>query len=108
MTTILSICVMGLMLLATPAWAADAKAEIDFVTRASVGHLFAITESRLALDKADGPKVEGFAQQLIEDHQRDKTALEAAADGSGATVATALDGDHLARVTALQGSSGAD
>jgi putative membrane protein len=108
MTTILSMCVMGFMLLAMPARAADAKAEIDFVTRASVGHLFAITESQLAIDKAADPNVKAFAEQLISDHERDKATLEAAADGSGANVATALDGDHQARVTALQGKSGAD
>jgi putative membrane protein len=113
MTTILSMCVMGFVLLATPAWAADVKAadvkaEIDFVTRASIGHLFAIAESQLAIDKADDSQVKAFARQLIEDHERDKAALVSAADGSGAAPATALDGDHQAHLTALQGKSGTD
>jgi len=107
-TAIFSMCVIGFALLVTPAWAGDAKAEIDFVTRASIGNLFAIAESRLAIDRTNDPEVKGFAQQLIEDHEEAKGALRSAAVGSGATAATMLDGDHQARVTTLQNKSGAD
>jgi putative membrane protein len=103
-----SVCAILFALLVTPAWAADAKDEIDFVTRASIGNLFAIAESQLAIDRADDPKVKAFAQQLVEDHQKANAALETATDGSGAAVATRLDEDHQARVTTLQGKSGAD
>jgi putative membrane protein len=108
MIVIFSICVLGFGLLVTPAWAGDAKAEIDFVTRASIGNLFAITESQLAIGRTDDPKVKALAQQLVEDHQQAEAALEPAAGGSGAAVAGALDGDHQARVTTLQSKSGAD
>jgi putative membrane protein len=95
------------VLLPGPAWAGG-KDEVDFVTRASIGHLFAIAESQLAIDRAGDPKVKAFARQLVEDHRKAESELESAADGSGATVQTALDGDHQARMTALQGRSGAD
>ncbi len=108
MTKMFSVCAIGFALLATPAWAADAKDEIDFVTRASIGNLFAIAESQLAIDRANDPKVKAFAQQLVEDHEKEKAALESATDGSGAAAATTLDGNHQARVTTLQGKSGAD
>jgi putative membrane protein len=108
MNRILPICVAALVLSSTPSWAADASAEIDFVTRASTGHLFAIAESQLAADKADNPEVKAFARELVADHERDKAGLQSAAGGSGAVLATALDGEHEARVTALQGKSGAD
>jgi putative membrane protein len=108
MTTIFSMCLIGLVLLVTPAWAGDASAEIDFVTRASVGNLFAIAESELALRRADASKVKFFAQQLVDDHEKAKAALDSAADGSGARVPTTLDGDHQARLTALQNLSGDD
>lgn len=107
MTAIFSICTLGLVLLPGPAWAGG-KDEVDFVTRASIGHLFAIAESQLAIDRAGDPKVKAFARQLVEDHRKAESELESAADGSGATVQTALDGDHQARMTALQGRSGAD
>jgi putative membrane protein len=107
-TVIFSMCVLGFGLLVTPAWAGDAKAEIDFVTRASIGNLFAIAESQRAISRTDDPEVKAFAEQLVEDHHKAEAALEPAADGSGAAVATALDGDHQARVTTLQSKSGAD
>ena len=106
--TAISICLVGLVLLVTPARAGDAKAEIDFVTRASIGDLFAIAESQLAVDRTNNPEVKGFAQQLVEDHEKAKAALALAAADSGATAAATLDGDHQARVTALQSKSGAD
>jgi putative membrane protein len=108
MTVILSICAIGFGLLVTPASTGDAKAEIDFVTRASIGHIFSITESQLAIGRTEDPKVKTFAQQLVDDHQKAQAELEPAADGSGAAVATALDVRHRARVTTLQGKSGVD
>ncbi len=98
--------VFALALLAGPAWAG--KDEADFVTRASIGNLFAIAESRLALERAGNPKLKGFAEQLAEDHKNAEGELEAAADGSGATAPTTLDADHATRLTALQGKSGAE
>lgn len=108
MTAIFSMCVIAFGLLVTPVWAADAKDEIDFVTRASIGHLFAIMESQLAIGRTGDPNIKALAQQLVEDHQKAQAELEPAANGSSAAVATALDGDHQARVMALQSKSGAD
>jgi putative membrane protein len=101
-----STSVIAFALLAGPAWAG--KDEADFVTRASIGNLFAIAESQLALDRAGDPKLKSFAQQLVEDHKNAKGELEAAADGSGAAASTTLDADHAARLTALQGKAGAE
>lgn len=107
MTAIFSIGALALVLSAGPA-GAGGKDEVDFVTRASIGNLFAIAQSQLAIGQAGDPKIKAFAQQLVEDHGKAETELESAADGSGATVSTALDRDHRARMTALQGKSGAD
>jgi putative membrane protein len=103
---IFSIGVIAFALSAGPASAG--KDEVDFVTRASIGHLFAIAESQLAIDRAANPKVKAFAQALIEDHRKAETGLESAAGGSGAAPSTALDADHQAHLTALRGKSGAD
>jgi putative membrane protein len=108
MTVLLSVCVIAFVLLLSPAWGGDAKAEIDFVTRASISNLFAIAESQLATSRTGDPKVKAFAQQLIEDHERAEVALEHAADESGARVQMTLDRDHQARVTALRKKSGGD
>ena len=108
MTRIYFICVVTFALLANSARAEDAKAEIDFVTRASVGHLYAIEESQLAADHATDPNLKAFAGELIADHQKAQAELAPAAAGSGATPATALDADHQAHLTALRAKSGTD
>jgi putative membrane protein len=51
--------------------------------------------------------VKALAHRLAEVHEGAETALPAAADGSAVTIATALDPNHQARVTALQRKSGA-
>ena len=102
--------VIGLVLSVAlaPAWAGGRSAEVDFMTRASIGNLFAIAESEIALDRTGDPQVKTFARRLVGDHEKAEAALQAAADGSGATVPTTLDQEHQSRVTALQGKSGAD
>ncbi len=91
-----------------PVWAADFSAELDFLTRASNSNLFAIEESQLAIDRSGDSKVKSFARRSVEDHESAEAELKAASEGSGATVPTALDQEHQARLTALQGKSGAD
>jgi putative membrane protein len=97
---------LGLALSVVPVWAADFSAELDFVTRASNSNLFAIEESRLALDRSGDSQVKTFARRMVEDHGNAEAELKAAAEGSGATVPTALDEEHETRLKALQGESG--
>ena len=108
MTRTVLIAAIGLVLSMAPAKAEDAKAEIDFVTRASIGNLAAIAESRLAVDQASDPEVKTLARRMLVDHGAAQAALQAAADGSGATVPTTLDQTYQARLMALQGKAGAD
>jgi putative membrane protein len=108
MTLTVSIGVVGLVLSVVPVLAADFSAELDFVTRASNSNLFAIEESRLAIDRTGDPKVKTFARRMVEDHGKAETELQAAAVGSGAAVPTRLDEEYQARLTALQGRSGSD
>jgi len=100
--------VVGLALSVVPAWAADFSAELDFLIRASNTNLFAIEESRLALDRSADPKVKTFARRLGEDHRKAEAELQTAARGSGAAVPTTLDHEHQTRLKALRGKSGTD
>ena len=100
--------VLGLALSLAPAFAAGFSAELDFVTRASNSNLFAIEESRLALDRTHNSGIRTFAGQSIGDHGKAQAELLTAAEGSGATVPTTLDPEHQARLTALQGRSALD
>ena len=108
MTLTVPLSVIGLVLSLAPAWAADSSAEVDFLTRASNANLFAVEESRLALDRTRDSKLKAFARQMVKDHGKAETELQAAAVGSGAAVPTRLDEEYQARLTALQGRSGSD
>jgi putative membrane protein len=108
LTLTVRIALIGVVLSAVSAWAQDFSAELDFVTRASNSNLFAIEESRLALNRASDPQVKTFARRAIEDHGKAEAELQTQAKGSGAVVPTKLDHDHQARLTALRGKSGAE
>ena len=108
MTMAVPISVIALVLSVALAWADDFSAEVDFLTRASNSNLFAIEESRLALDRTSDSQVKTFARRLVEDHGRAEAELQTAAEGSGAAVPTTLDQDHQARLTVLRGKSGVD
>jgi putative membrane protein len=108
MTLTFPLSVIGLVLLVIPAFANDFSAELDFLTRASNSNLFAIEESRLALDRSGGSQVKTFARRMVDDHGRAEAELKAAAEGSGAAVPTTLDEEYQTRLTALQGASAAD
>jgi len=98
---------LGLLLSVASAWAGDFNPEVNFVTKASTGNLAAIDESRLALARARDPKVKAFARRLVDAHTKETAELQAAANGSAAGLATALDRDDQRRVAVLQGKSGA-
>ena len=108
MTLTAPVVVIALLLSAAPAWAGEFNAEADFVTRASNSNLFAIAESRLALDRTRAPELKTFARQLVNEHGSAEAQLQAAAKESGATVPTTLDPDHQARLKALRSKSGTD
>jgi putative membrane protein len=108
MTLTVPIGLAGLVLWASAAFAGDVSAEVDFLTRASNSNLFAIAESRLALDRSRAPQLKIFARRLVEDHGRAQAELQTAAEGSGAAVPRTLDHEHQTRLKALRGRSGAD
>jgi putative membrane protein len=108
MTLTVPLSVIALVLSLAPAWAADSSAEADFLTRASNSNLFAIGESRLALDRTRDSKLKTFARQMVKDHGAAQSELQATAKGSGAAVPPTLDQEHQARLKTLRGKSGAD
>ena len=108
MTLAVPLSVIALVLSLAPAWAADFSAEVDFLTRASNANLFAVEESRLALDRTRDSKVKTFARQMVKDHGGAQSELQATAKGSGAAAPTTLDQEHQARLKALRSKSGAD
>jgi len=81
----------------------------DFVTEATIGNLFEIQSSQLALEKGD-TQAKAFAQHMISDHQKAATAMKAAVEKAkvDVPVPTALDSAHQSMLDKLKGLQGAD
>jgi predicted outer membrane protein len=108
MTLTFPLSVIGLILLAARASAADFSAELDFLTRASERQ--PLRDRGVAarpLSEGDA-KLKSFARQMVDEHGTAEAELQAAAKGSGAAVPTTLDEEHQAHLTALRGASAAD
>lgn len=82
----------------------------DFITQAAISDLFEIESARLALERSpDGP-TKAFAEQMISDHTKTSEELKAllVAANLQASLPTALDKAHQAKLDRLKGLTGAD
>ncbi|MFY9288520.1 MAG: DUF4142 domain-containing protein [Alphaproteobacteria bacterium] len=95
-------------------WAADAQASRSsqsFVQKATIGNLFEIQSSQLALEKSQDPKVRDFAQQMVSDHAKvseDMKALLASGSINVTAPDQALDRKHQKILDKLNAASGTD
>jgi putative membrane protein len=88
--------------------AAAASSESEkFWTDAALGGMTEVELARLASTKAQSADVKSFAQMMITDHSKANEELKSIAQQKHVTLPTALDSEHQAMVTKLQGLSGA-
>src|ERR1041385_7822572 len=62
--------------------------------------------SKLALERAQDPRVKEFARKMVEDHGRMNDDLKALADKKGLSISASLDDDQKATLKRFQGLSG--
>jgi putative membrane protein len=79
----------------------------DFVTEATMGGMFEVESSKLAVQKADGP-VKQFASQMVADHTKASEELAAQAKSQKFSVPTTLDDSDQGKIDKLRGLAGAD
>jgi putative membrane protein len=79
----------------------------DFVTEATMGGMFEVESSKLAVQKADGP-VKQFASQMVADHTKASGELAAQAKSEKFSVPTTLDDSDQGKIDKLRGLAGAD
>ena len=80
----------------------------DFVEQATMGGLFEIQSSQLALNKAQDAKAKEFAQKMIDDHTKINDELKSKLPNTGAkdvVLPTNLDAKHSALLTQLQSAT---
>lgn len=83
----------------------------EFVTTAGVSNMFEIQTSQLAVQKAESADVRQFAEQMIADHTRAGSELEAIVGqdtSAGLEIPAQLDDKHAAKLEQLQSASGPD
>ncbi len=101
---------LGLALLAAPAFAAGPAVEEstkaaaslsadDFVRQASIGGMFEIESSKLALQRSKNAKLREFAQMMVSDHQKAAAKLKQVHPGGAAQQ---LDDTHAQIIARLK------
>lgn len=87
--------------------AAASSADQTYVQNAAASDIFEIESSKLALQKATLPSIKTYAQMMIDEHTKSTNELKPAAQAAGIALPTTLPADVQAKLTTLQGLSGA-
>lgn len=95
MKHVFSATLISALLISTSAYAA-ANTAASFVQKASIGNMFEIESSKLALDKSTNKEVHDFAERMLTDHGKAGENLTAALDATNLDLrpATTLDSPH--------------
>ena len=81
----------------------------EFANKAAVSNTFEIESSRLAVTMAQRAEVKAFAQQMIADHTKAATDMQAALTSDKmAPLPASLDAVHQAKLDTLKAASGAN
>jgi putative membrane protein len=100
MTPFLPAVAIVVAMVASPVLAAE-KAQ-SFVDKATVGGMFEVESSELALKTSKDPDVKKFADMMVADHGQANAELEMIAKEEGLTVPSKLDEKHSAMLKSLQ------
>lgn len=94
---------IALATVSTAAFAATEKTQ-DFVTGASIGGMFEIESSKLALDRSKNTEIRKLADMLVKDHTKANAELKTtlAKSSSDAKPASALDKKHAEMLAELK------
>lgn len=88
--------------------AAFAASSQDFVKNATIGNLFEVESSKVALDKTTNKDVHDFAERMVKDHGQASEDLEAALKHSELDMEapSQLDSKHQKKLAELKKASG--
>ncbi|MVA38049.1 DUF4142 domain-containing protein [Agrobacterium vitis] len=94
----------------TPAQPPEGKAPepAGFVAQAAASNLFEIEAAKLALARSNDNFVRGFAQQLIDDHQKAQRELQDAAATQAVPFGPAMDAHQTEQLQTLRAAPDAD
>jgi putative membrane protein len=79
-----------------------------FIMEAASAGMFEVQAAQLAQSKAQDPSAKSYAQQMLQDHQRNNQQLMQIAQTKGVTPPTKLEAKHQAMLSKLQNASASD
>lgn len=82
----------------------------EFVQKAAFTDMFEIEAGKIAQQRSTSAAIKAFAKQMVTDHTATSTQLKGilAAEAGAPAIPTALDQDHLDRLSRLRSASAAD
>ena len=81
----------------------------EFATKATIGGLFEVETSKLAVERTKDAALKTFAQKMIDDHTAANRDLKAALQAEGVAMpAETLDEDHRKKLDDLKAASAGD
>ena len=87
------------------------KAATDFVQKATIGNMFEVESSKIAVDESKNENIKKFAGMMVEHHSKVDQDLRATIDSSSvdkANVPSQLDEKHAAKIEKLKATKGAE
>jgi putative membrane protein len=94
-------------LAAGSAWADLARSDSSFLNNAAQGGLAEVESSKLALTKGVNTQIKGFAQQMVDDHEKAYKELQALAASKGVKLPDAPSVAQRAKIKLLSARDGA-
>lgn len=82
------------------------KADMKAMTDMAIANMAEVETGKLALSKSQNAEVKTFAQQMIHDHGKALSELQALAQTKGVTLPTELDAKHKSMAAKLEKLSG--
>ncbi|MDP3736291.1 MAG: DUF4142 domain-containing protein [Hyphomonadaceae bacterium] len=77
----------------------------NYVEKATIGDMFEIEASKIALDRSKVQPVKDFAQMMIDAHTATSREMSGLATAAGVMAPSALDNDHTAKLEELRTAS---
>lgn len=87
------------------------KVATEFAQKATIGNMFEVESSKIALDESANERIKKFAQMMVEHHSKIDQDMRAIIDSSSvdkANLPSALDKKHAAKIEKLKTTKGAE
>lgn len=122
-TTIFAVAVAAALVAASPAFSqaqdksanaqksaqsAESKSDAKHMKDLAIANMAEVETGKLALEKAQDPKVKEFAQHMVDDHGKMLEEVKSLAQSKGVDLPGAPDAKHEKVMKKLQSASGAD